>query len=84
MALPATPRLKLPGPSGSDPADVPTDLDKLRQALDPITAVYGQGLANARPLPGVPGRFYFATDLRTLYYDDGQVWQSAAQQPGDL
>jgi microcystin-dependent protein len=84
MAMPATTRMHLPGPAETDPADVPADIDALRQAIDAITAIYGQGLANARPAPGIAGRFYFATDLRTLYYDDGQTWQGAAATPGDL
>lgn len=80
-----TPRLGLPAPALSDPADVPADLDLLRDTIDSLTAVFGQGLANARPPAGIAGRFYFASDTKVLSYDDGQIWQTATgATPGDL
>lgn len=86
--MPTTTRLHLPYPAESDPADVPVDLQKLAEALDAGTgtaavAVDLQGLLNALPAPGVPGRYYWATDQGTLYRDDGAVWRVVGPQPGD-
>lgn len=33
-----------------------------------------QGTLGARPAAGLSGRYYWATDLRTLYRDDGTTW----------
>jgi hypothetical protein len=77
--MPGTPtiRLKLPLPAQTDPADVPTDLGKLANALDPVAAVFTTG-SGAPATPGTAGRFYWRTDTRTLYFDDGTTWQPIA------
>ena len=82
-----TPRLKLPYPVDTDPADAPHDISALALALDggtgqPAVAMDLQGLLNARPAPGVPGRYYWATDQGTLYRDDGAAWRVLGPQPG--
>jgi|SRR5215831_7467866 len=74
----------LPGPDENNPADVPTDIDKLRQRIDVTAAMYAQGTTAARPAAGIVGRLYFSTDERLLYYDDGSVWQSPFTPPGTL
>lgn len=80
-----SPRLKLPGPILTDPADVPLDIRALRDALDPVTVVFMQGLASAMPAAGVSGRYYWATDTKVLFYDDGTTWyQPGAMSPGDI
>jgi microcystin-dependent protein len=56
----------------------------LTAKLDPVAVVFLQGATNQMPAAGVPGRFFFATDVRELFYDDGQVWQSAGYAPGEL
>jgi microcystin-dependent protein len=84
MAGTPTSRLKLPLPSESEPCDVPTDLGLLANALDPVAAVFLQGSSAAMPTPGVPGRLYFASDIRTLFYDDGAAWQQPGYAPGDI
>ena len=77
----ATPRLSLPVPVESDPADVPADLLKLANALDGgSTSVAGgvafdsQGTQSALPSAGVRGRYYYATDTGVLYRDTGAAW----------
>lgn len=34
------------------------------------------GLLAARPAAGVGGRYYIATDLKIIYYDNGTTWVS--------
>ena len=78
-------RLKLPAPVLTDPADVPLDIKALRDALDPVTVVFQQGLAGAMPQAGTAGRYYWATDTKVLFYDDGTTWyQPGAMSPGDI
>jgi hypothetical protein len=77
----STPRLLLPYPAPEDPADVPADVQGLAEAVDPVVAAFAQGAAAARPAPGIPGRFYFATDTHVLTYDDGAAWRNLAAPP---
>jgi len=86
-----TTRLALPYPSPSDPNNVPSDLQKLANALDAITADYASGTAASRPTAGVNGRFYLATDSGALSLDNGTTWTtinaslaSLLQNKGDL
>lgn len=86
--MPTTTRLHLPYPAESDPADVPADIQKLALALDAGTGVASvavdlQGLLNALPAAGVPGRYYWATDQGSLWRDDGAAWRIVGPQPGD-
>lgn len=76
--MPATTRLALPYPAGTDPADVPADLQDLAEALDGA-ALDDQGLLSARPVstpgsPGIRGRYFWATDQAILYRDHGTGW----------
>src|SRR5262245_45243545 len=82
MPEPVTMRMALPGPAGTDPADVPTDIDKLRQRLDLVSAMYLQGAIATRPAASIAGRLFFATDERVLYYDDGITWSTITAQRG--
>jgi microcystin-dependent protein len=82
--LPPTTRLGLPGPDEHNPANVPVDIDALRQKIDQLAMIYLQGVTSARPGPGVPGRLYFSTDEHLLYYDDGSVWRAPATPTGAL
>jgi hypothetical protein len=75
--MPETPsrRLSLHAPSSGDPADVPADIKRLRDQLDPITFGYaGRNTLALRPTFGTEGRLFFATDIGTLYYDTGSAW----------
>jgi microcystin-dependent protein len=84
MPEPVTTRMSLPAPSGTDPANVPVDIDKLRKQIDLLSAIYGQGTTAARPAAGIAGRLYFSTDEAVLYYDDGTTWRSPVTPPGTL
>jgi microcystin-dependent protein len=78
-------RLKLPAPVLTDPCDVPLDIKALRDSLDPVTVVFAQGPAGAMPAAGTSGRYWWATDTKVLFYDDGTTWyQPGAMSPGDL
>lgn len=79
--MPSTTRLGIPYPALTDAADVPADMHDLASNLDSKTAIFGQGTFATRPVsslasPGVQGRFYFATDTSTLYYDTGTGWSA--------
>jgi hypothetical protein len=74
MAATPTPRLKLPLPAETDPADVPFDVANLAGALDPVTVVFSQGNLSTRPDFGVPGQIFMATDTGTWWYDNGVGW----------
>lgn len=84
--MPAGPsrRLGLHAPSGGDPADVPADIQRLRDQLDGVVLGYGQGRLGNRPSAGVEGRQFYATDDGNLYYDTGVTWVTAVWQPGDV
>jgi len=86
-----TTRLALPYPSPSDPNNVPSDLQKLANALDTITADYASGTAATRPTAGINGRFYLATDSGAVSLDNGTAWTiinaslaALLQNKGDL
>lgn len=68
-----TPRLKIPYPDPTDPADVPSDNGAMASVLD-VAATYDQGALGSRPLPGVPGRFYMDTATQIVYLDIGSTW----------
>jgi len=40
-----------------------------------------QGTFAGRPAPGTSGRFYFATDKGTLFYDNGSSWKQVSVGP---
>jgi hypothetical protein len=75
MPATPTPRLKLPLPAESDPADVPLDLSKLATPLDAAAVVFTQGAFSTRPSVGTQGRLFYATDGKTFWWDDGTTWQ---------
>jgi microcystin-dependent protein len=76
--------MALPGPDEHNPADVPTDIDKLRKAIDALSMIYLQGTTATRPAAGVAGRLYFSTDEHLLFYDDGSVWRGTVTPTGTL
>jgi hypothetical protein len=78
MAVLRTPRLALPHPDLNEDANVPEDVRELALSLDDA-AIVDQGALSARPVsspavPGIRGRFYWATDTSTLFYDAGTGW----------
>jgi hypothetical protein len=69
-----TTRLALPYPTGTDPANVPADMQRLANALDAASAVFVQNTAANRPAASVSGRLFLATDTGAVYYDTGSAW----------
>lgn len=57
-----------------EPADVPADIKRLVDAFENSTPMYAQGTIATRPVAGVLGRFYFATNEGILYLDNGTSW----------
>jgi hypothetical protein len=47
----------------------------LATKLDTDAAADSQGTISARPAAGKRGRYYWATDTKTLWRDDGTVWR---------
>lgn len=75
-----TSRWGLHYPEGTDAADVPKWMKELAMDLDGV-AMDDQGLKSARPTstaekPGKKGRYYFATDEKILYRDNGTGWEA--------
>ena len=79
--MPTTPRLDLPYPTSSDPADVPADILALAAKLDTVSPSDAQGAIAARPAPGTAGR-YFTDSTGVTYRDNGSVW--VPLQPVDI
>jgi hypothetical protein len=69
-----TARGAFPFPDGGDPPDTDGAIRTLAQAVDAKVALDFQGLLVDRPVAGVRGRFYFATDNGLLYRDTGTAW----------
>jgi hypothetical protein len=74
-----TPRLSLPVPAESDPADVPADIGRLATALDGA-ALVTQGTLAQRPAAAIPGRMHFVQgdaapgNNGVLWWDTGTAW----------
>ena len=75
MPATPTPRLGLHRPSGSDPANVPSDLATLTGQLDEA-AIYRSGTLAARPAANAvpPGTFHRATN-GSIAVSDGTNWK---------
>ena len=68
-----TPRLKLRYPTGTDPADVPSDNGALALGIDQA-AVYDQGAVASRPAASLAGKFWLDPSSGLLYLDTGSAW----------
>ena len=78
-----TNRLALPSPTASESPDGPAQILALTNVLDPIIATDAQGAIADRPVstaavPGIRGRYYFATDENVLYRDHGTGWTTVS------
>lgn len=78
--MPNTPRADIPYPSGSQANDFAGDMQDLAEAADTAFALDTQGTFASRPAAGVAGRYYWATDRKTLYRDDGTQWYVVQSQ----
>ncbi len=47
-----------------------------------VFALWGQGTTAQRPVAAFGGRFYFATDTRRLFYDNGTSWDEVSPVGG--
>jgi hypothetical protein len=83
MAVTTTPRLGINRWSaGTDAWPARGGWDAQQQTLDDLTAIDQQGTIALRPVAGVRGRFYFTTDTRKLYRDDGTQWNEVGPNGG--
>lgn len=76
--------ISYPNPDRSDRPDIPTHIENLLNALD-VDVLYEQDtnaarLAAAHQASG--GLFWWATDTKTLWYDDGTTWQQISETNG--
>lgn len=76
-----TSRLAIPFPLGTDPVNVPSDMENLANRIDGIIGAESSGTLANRPAFGNAGFKYFATDqtnsggtLGVWYYDTGSSW----------
>ena len=85
----------LPGPPGRDPDALSRHARGLTTALSRAFSEYGQtinqlvlrfrsGPLAERPDPSADGRYFYATDVSTLYRDTGSVWEPIAQDVGSV
>lgn len=83
MAVTLTSRLGLPiSSSGSDPRqNTRAKFNDLMSLLEDKVAIDMQGLASARPVAGIRGRYYYATDTGVLSRDSGTAWAQVLTQP---
>lgn len=81
MPITQTPRLGLnQWSSGSDPF-TRAQFNVDNAALESLAAIFVQDVYANRPGAGVAGRFFWATDRKKLYYDDGAIWTEAGSLP---
>lgn len=71
-----TPRFSFRWPAPEKANDVSADMKALAEDVDGIIAADFQGTLAARPAAGVRGRYYWATDTKTLARDDGSTWRT--------
>lgn len=90
MADPTTPRLLIPYPLLSDPANVPAGIQNAVEQIDSLAAIDMQGTyATMTALTGVAtGTYFWTTDLQVLYRYNGSAWNPVqlgpSQQVSDL
>lgn len=85
-----TPNFNLEKPAKDEFYDVDV-FNRNFDKLDQKAVKKGEGIAEltggtleARPAPGVVGRYYFAQDIGAIYLDIGTNWVLAAASQGDL
>jgi len=76
MAVTTTTRFGLYRWSSGADAFTRTHMDTSHSVIESKGAIYVQGVFSARPVAGVEGRFFFATDTSAMYYDTGSAWAS--------
>lgn len=65
--------------SDSDTVNRPEFNDSFSK-IEQLVAIDKQGLFSARPAPGFVGTYYYATDTRMLWRDNGVMWQQVGER----
>lgn len=85
VTITSSPRLGLVQWSAETDAPNRTQFDNAFAAIDANVAMFLDNTMANRPAPGVVGRFFYATDTNSLWYDNGTAWipanPQAAQAP---
>lgn len=76
-----TTRLRLPSPTGGEPADGPDAVADLAEMLDDIAAVWDSGEIGSAPAPGLRGRFFEDERTGEVYWDTGRAWVALRTPP---
>jgi len=75
--MPATTtRYLLQYPVSTDATNVPSGIETPLNEIDAIMASCYSGTTASRPVAGILGRFYYATDTGILWFDKGTAWAS--------
>lgn len=77
MAVVLQPRTDLPQWTDGDDPVTRDQFDAAFAALEQRMALFVQGAVADRPTVGIEGRFFWATDTKVLFYDDGARWTIA-------
>lgn len=77
MAVVLQPRTDLPQWTDGDDPVTRDQFDAAFAALEQRMALFVQGTVDSRPAVGIEGRFFWATDTKVLFYDDGATWTVA-------
>jgi hypothetical protein len=84
--MPTTPRLALPYPAATDPADVPKDLQALAAALDSLVYIIGElrafAMLNAPAKWLTSGALVNQADYPELYAALGNIWNLGGEAAG--
>jgi len=72
----STSRLAMPYPVGTDPTNVPADVQALAARVDLECTAYVEGTAATfgSTAAGVHGRVFYTTDTKRFYWDTGTLW----------
>lgn len=73
--MPASTRWGIPYPAGTDLVDVPGDMQGIADSLDNHAKDLTQGTLVSRPAASAAGRYYYATDEKVVYRDNGTTWE---------
>src|SRR4051812_46820907 len=71
-----TSRLVAPFPVGTDPTNVPSDVQALADRLDLVVVAFVEGTATTfgSTAAGEHGRIFYVTDTKRMYWDTGSAW----------
>lgn len=76
MAVTSTTRFGITRWSDGGDSFTRVQMDGSHASIETLGVIYEEGLESELPVPGLNGRFYYATDTDTLSYDNGAAWQT--------